>query len=111
MGAPQFSQLRRARAAGHPAHGFLGASKRRACASDRPCAPVPITTDFSACKDEDNIWACAEGRAESTTVDGCEQQSDCRDGYACVDHEGSGVCLPSAALAGFRLLGHRTRLR
>ena len=96
-----------------PSPWFPGGFEWLGCTGGQPCARVPVTTDVSGCKDEADIWACAEQRADQTRVDGCEQQSDCRDGYVCVDGEGgaTGACLPSAALAEFRLLGHRTRLR
>jgi hypothetical protein len=94
-----------------PSPWFPGGFERHACVEGQPCAPVPVTTDFAACRETDDAWACAHERAKPTRVDGCTLQSDCRDGYACVDAAGSGVCLPVATLAEFRLIGHSSRLR
>jgi hypothetical protein len=94
-----------------PSPWFPGGFERHACVDGQPCAPVPVTTDFAACRETDDAWACAHERAKPTRVDGCALQSDCRDGYACVDAAGSGVCLPFATLAEFRLIGHSSRLR
>jgi hypothetical protein len=44
-------------------------------------------------------------------VDRCEAQAGCRSGYACVDVEGEGGCLPVAVVPELRIMGHRARLR
>jgi hypothetical protein len=95
-----------------PSGWFPGGFARQSCVEGQPCAPVPLTTDYAACREADDPWACAHQQAERIRVDGCASQSDCRDGYACVAApDGAGVCLPTATLAEFRLIGHATRLR
>lgn len=97
---------------GAPSAWFPGGFVRKPCVEGHPCAPVPVTTDYAACRETDDPWACAHQQADQTRVDGCARQSDCRDGYACVaGSDGAGVCLPTTTLAEFRLIGHATRLR
>ena len=96
-----------------PSPWFPGGFTRLPCVEGQPCASVVRTTDFSSCKEEDDPWACAKQRAERVRVDGCVQQSECREGYVCVelDEGDTGGCLPQATVAEFRILGHRKRMR
>lgn len=47
---------------GEPSAWFPGGFVRQACVDGQPCAPVPIPTDYAACRDADDPWTCAHQR-------------------------------------------------
>jgi len=94
-----------------PSPWFPAGFVARACEDGRSCAAVPTSADARKCRWAADPWACAFERATSVVVDRCAVQSDCRSGYACVEGEGDGTCLPVAVVPELRVIGHRTRLR
>jgi hypothetical protein len=83
----------------------------RPCEDGQPCAAVPTAADVRRCRGTVDPWVCATERATPAMVDRCEAQAGCRSGYACVDVEGEGGCLPVAVVPELRIMGHRARLR
>lgn len=94
-----------------PSPWFPAGFTARPCDEGQPCAVVPTPADARKCRWATDPWACAFERATPTMVDRCAAQSDCRSGYACVEREGEGSCLPVAVVPELRVLGHRARLR
>jgi hypothetical protein len=94
-----------------PSAWFPAGFVARPCEDGQPCAAVPTPADARKCRWAADPWACAFERAMPVVVDRCEDQADCRSGYACVEGEGDGTCLPVAVVPELRVIGHRTRLR
>ena len=94
-----------------PSAWFPGGFATHDCDDEQSCAPVPTPADLHACRTERDVWACAATQATAVRVDSCDDQGQCRDGYACSQVEDRGVCLPVAALPEFRSHGHGRVMR
>lgn len=93
-----------------PSSWFPGGFQVHECVDGELCARVPTERDMGACNGGEAPWACARARAQPVRVDACRQQSDCRDGYVCVDGADGTGCVPSSTVPELRQTGHAGRL-